>query len=122
MHVFHVYSHENFMLALRNCNFHILKLHRKTILQQISSSDKLTLGTPTSFFYLVWQSALEKTKTKIPAFKKQKKYTYHRDLPRISQEVVTNLVRGHHSCALVFNFYNLYAQSQCEHIKATKKL
>ena len=55
----HVYSQEKFMLELRILD--ILKLHRKTVLQQTHSSDTPTSGTP-FFFYLVWRSALNKKK------------------------------------------------------------
>ena len=44
----HAYSHDNFMLELR-----IVKLHRKTILQQTPSSDTPTSAAPISFF-LIW--------------------------------------------------------------------
>ena len=57
----HVYSHENAMLELWIFKLHILKLNRKTILQQAPYSDTPTSGTPISFsffFYLVWWSCL----------------------------------------------------------------
>ena len=41
----HIYSHENFMLKFWIFKLYILKLHRKTILQQIPSSDTPTSGT-----------------------------------------------------------------------------
>ena len=41
-------------LNFGSLNLHILKLHRKTILQQTPYSDTTTSGTPISFFFSTW--------------------------------------------------------------------